>query len=888
MPPKNLAGRLAAALCAQIPALALGLLLVAPAWAIDQLPADADQASRMRAIKQVQRQMLSEGPLRHMRAAREYRQWLKTSKRHPGRKGLRSRPASEEEEGSNPSDMAPGVTARSPRLGIASTLSVPANVRVNDPTSDGSGNGQSEQSVASWGQYVLVAWNDGLGFVPASGMDSQGFGYSTDGGATFVDGGYPPHPTSTKWTSDPIVTVNEKTGEFYYCGLLSNAGANLAGIGVVRATFSGSTLTWDTPHVVRTVPATNNFLDKQWMVADSLTGNLYLSYTKFDASDSIMFQRSTDQGVTWGPVLQLSSNAAAGAVQGSRPVVGPNGEVYVVWSELGPVDVDYFRIRRSVNQGVTFTPEATVSAVYGNFGTGAPGFNRERGITFPAIAVDRTAGPNRGRLYATWNESVNWYDDALGTAGSKVEVEPNNNTTSATATVFTPGQQLRGAFSASTDPDYFQFDATAGTTYIFWCDSIPKPLYTMRVLCSDGATRLAYAGDVNSPPGGNAFIVWTAPTTAAYFLRMTMLSGSGSLTGGYHILTGVDAPSAGEWSRDGRDVMVRYSDNGTVWSAPIRANDDAGLYDNWLPEVAVAGDGCPYVTWLDWRDALADCGGSSHTYLSRSTDGGATWAANQRVSDVTTQWSVVSSNIAPNQGDYQALYAGGRSLRPAWADGRLGTPDVFTTALDIGHDLTSCPNDTTVDHGTVLPLTFSFANRNGVFANDYTVTLSDLRGWLGGAPSIVTVPAASGQSLNFNVTVPDSAASGSNQLCLNVLNAKGTLAATCCVHLNVNGGTLAVGPGQFAFALHQSRPNPAIGQSHLSFTLPSSGPVRLEVYGLRGERIRTLVNASLPAGQHSTLWDGRDDHGNRVAAGTYFYRLQGSGRVATQRMVFLP
>jgi hypothetical protein len=87
-------------------------------------------------------------------------------------------------------------------------------------------------------------------------------------------------------------------------------------------------------------------------------------------------------------------------VQGSRPAVGPNGEVYVVWSSIGSVDVDYMKIVRSTNQGQagTFTAPVNVATQFSNYGSGAPGFNRGMGITFPASRWIARPGRTRPRL----------------------------------------------------------------------------------------------------------------------------------------------------------------------------------------------------------------------------------------------------------------------------------------------------------------------------------------------------------------------------------------------------------------------------------------------------------------------------------------------------------
>ena len=678
-------------------------------------------------------------------------------------------------------------------LGLQSILSSPTNVKANDKAPDAAGAGQAEESIAIQGNYGLAAWNDGQGF--NTGGDVQNCAYTTDGGLTWfrtpavgsTPAGSPPHyvgsPTRT-WTSDPVVTVNEKTGEFYYCGLNSTlSGHN--GVGIVRATFPAGVFTWDTPRSVVDY-TTTGFADKEWMAADSTNGNLYVSWTRFTPSDSILFSRSTDNGLTWSPPLTLSSTSGAGLVQGSRPVVGPAGEVYVTWSELGPVDADFFRIRKSTDGGVSFGAEQTVTSEYTNFGSGAPGFNRERGITFPAIAVDRSFGTNRGRVYVTWNETVNWYDDGLGGGGARSEANNTPNNFFLGAEPFTPGQILRGSFGATTDLDYWKFSATQGTTYIFWTDSIPRPLYTMRLFCTDttgGGTRLAFSGDITAPAGGNGFIVWTAPTTGAYYLRMAYVAG-GTGIGGYRILTGVDAPSGGDRARDQRDAMLTYSDDGTTWVPSVRVNDDPAYYDDYLPEVAVGCDGYPYVFWYDWRDAATNCGGSSHIYISRSINGGASWVASQKVTTATTAWTTTASNIAPNQGDYQGIY-GGSLLALAWADGRLGDADVFTARVDLDFGAV-CPGSNTVLANDIYNASYPVTNNNVIFGQTLNYSITINRNWPGVPVNGSTVlPAGGGNNVPFSIQIPDTAATEDVQLCFTVSQQNGARKVTCCTTLHI-------------------------------------------------------------------------------------------------------
>ena len=74
--------------------------------------------------------------------------------------------------------------------------------------------------------------------------------------------------------------------------------------------------------------------------------------------------------------------------------------------------------------------------------------------------------------------------------------------------------------------------------------------------------------------------------------------------------------------------------------------------------------------------------------------------------------------------------------------------------------------------------------------------------------------------------------------------------------------------------LEQSFPNPFNSSTVIPFALPADGDVRLEVYDVVGQRVRTLVAGSLAAGLHQVAWDGRDDLGQAVAGGVYLYRLE--------------
>lgn len=88
-------------------------------------------------------------------------------------------------------------------------------------------------------------------------------------------------------------------------------------------------------------------------------------------------------------------------------------------------------------------------------------------------------------------------------------------------------------------------------------------------------------------------------------------------------------------------------------------------------------------------------------------------------------------------------------------------------------------------------------------------------------------------------------------------------------------------------ALAPPHPNPARGGTECRFALPAAGEVRLEVFDPAGRRVRQLLSAALPAGEHLARWDGRDESGSRAGSGLYFVRLESGGRHLARAVVLL-
>jgi len=82
-------------------------------------------------------------------------------------------------------------------------------------------------------------------------------------------------------------------------------------------------------------------------------------------------------------------------------------------------------------------------------------------------------------------------------------------------------------------------------------------------------------------------------------------------------------------------------------------------------------------------------------------------------------------------------------------------------------------------------------------------------------------------------------------------------------------------------------PNPFNPQTVIPLALPRTGYVDLAVYDTAGRRVRTLLAGTLPAGDRTATWDGRDDTGRALASGTYFARLRTSGADEVRPLVLV-
>lgn len=82
-------------------------------------------------------------------------------------------------------------------------------------------------------------------------------------------------------------------------------------------------------------------------------------------------------------------------------------------------------------------------------------------------------------------------------------------------------------------------------------------------------------------------------------------------------------------------------------------------------------------------------------------------------------------------------------------------------------------------------------------------------------------------------------------------------------------------------------PNPFKDETTIEFQVQDKGKIKLEVYNMRGQNVKTLVNDILPEGKNQFVWNGKDFKEKRVSSGVYFIRLEQGGNTTVKKVLLL-
>ncbi|KPL02020.1 MAG: hypothetical protein AMJ90_06980 [candidate division Zixibacteria bacterium SM23_73_2] len=89
------------------------------------------------------------------------------------------------------------------------------------------------------------------------------------------------------------------------------------------------------------------------------------------------------------------------------------------------------------------------------------------------------------------------------------------------------------------------------------------------------------------------------------------------------------------------------------------------------------------------------------------------------------------------------------------------------------------------------------------------------------------------------------------------------------------------------FSLSQNYPNPFNPHTVIEYALPVESHVNIVVYNVLGQKVRVLKDDMERVGFNRVVWDGKDDRGQDVASGVYFYRIKAEDFEKCKKMLLL-
>lgn len=87
--------------------------------------------------------------------------------------------------------------------------------------------------------------------------------------------------------------------------------------------------------------------------------------------------------------------------------------------------------------------------------------------------------------------------------------------------------------------------------------------------------------------------------------------------------------------------------------------------------------------------------------------------------------------------------------------------------------------------------------------------------------------------------------------------------------------------------VRQNFPNPFNPLTQIRYSIPTSQNVTITLYNILGQKIKTLLSQKQTAGEHKVIWDARDDSGQPVSSGIYFYQLRAGDFTETKKMMLM-
>lgn len=362
----------------------------------------------------------------------------------------------------------------------------------------------------------------------------------------------------------------------------------------------------------------------------------------------IGYSYSTDGGTTWS-ASQLIPLLSPNHPRVSDPVVcsDTNGNFYVATVSLTNAGALDLVVYKSVDGGATFTDYYFVQ------GGGANDEDKE----WMVCDLTKGSSPYKNHLYISWTR--------FGTPAGILLTKSSNNGVNWSA----PVQVSSGGGVQGSDPAI----GPNGEVYVVWVGGTATTDIIYFNKSTNGGTTFATETNIAQGTSPNITISSSGVTFPSIDCDI-----SGGLRNGYLYTVWCDSRNG-----DPDIFLIRSSNSGNNWSAPVRVNDDAvgnGKLQCW-PWISVNEQGNIAILYYDSRNSTST--NRIEAYLARSTDGGVTFI-NEKLS--STPFITAWPNTDVRFGDYINVDYVGSRIATVWTDLRSGgntNQEIYTAVVDL-------------------------------------------------------------------------------------------------------------------------------------------------------------------------------------------------------------
>jgi len=337
------------------------------------------------------------------------------------------------------------------------------------------------------------------------------------------------------------------------------------------------------------------------------------------------------------------------------------------------------------------------------------------------------------------------------------------------------------------------------------------------------------------------------------------------------------------------DVFLRYStDQGTTWSSRVTVNDDVNTQNNNQFHPAIWCDkqtGKLYIQWYDTRNCPTN--DSLDVYATYTTNGGTSFAPNQRVTNKKFRIQFAGQVAPAYQGDYNSITSNRKSSMVIWADFRNNSYGSYSGYFP-DYAMRMNPTSGTINNPNSF-MDFKMVVPAVKLYTDTVIVTSAITPTPAIGSFAITYPSPNGNkltsypdSLNVRVTV-NNVTPGAYTLTVTAKGPNGTPVHQRTVSITVSGATSIENQGTLtSYRLEQNYPNPFNPVTKIGYSVAKQSNVKITVFNILGKEITAFTSENQAPGNYNVIFDA-----SNLTTGVYYYKIEAGEFSDVKKMILM-